>query len=283
MVSDGSTAYAGIVSSFPRDDLGVWSVKKLSDGSESPVPFQSMFPRKLYVPTPKPDQEVPEPELEVGDGALCCRFVAPADGKGAAEGGRWTVSITGSLGGSAAAADEEEDDNTPDRVPAVLLLPEAPALAERKASLPPFGEGGDRVARASGVIGELGLSVAKLKHEPCVASGDKTSNQVHHDVLPVDGHIVVTLLVKGQKKKELIMVVKKATTKLNLKEFGKVVGVVGGAVRMADAKALDANLGITTDFVSPLALVNTLDAGIAMHKVSFTRNPHHSLIPRDGV
>ena len=54
------------------------------------------------------------------------------------------------------------------------------------------------------------------------------------------------------------MVVKKPSTKLNLKEFGKVVGVVGGGVRMADAKALEANLGVATDFVSPLALVNTL-------------------------
>jgi hypothetical protein len=85
-------------------------------------------------------------------------------------------------------------DDTPDRVPAVLLLPESPILAERKASLPPFGEGGDRVARANGVIGELGLSMAKLKHEPCVAAGDKTSNQIHHEVLPVDGHIVVVTL-----------------------------------------------------------------------------------------
>jgi hypothetical protein len=78
-----------------------------------------------------------------------------------------------------------------------------------------------------------------------------------------------TLLVKGQKKKELIMVVKKPSTKLNLKEFGKVVGVVGGAVRMADATALEANLGVATDFVSPLALVNAMDAGIVMHKVVF--------------
>jgi Ala-tRNA(Pro) deacylase len=229
-VADGTSAYAGTVKGCPGDQLGLWSVQKLADDSTVDVPYQSIYPRKLFVPMPA---AAPEPE-------------APATEE-------------------AEQQVEEEEEET--RVPGLLVLPGSPQVAERKAALPPFGDGGDRVARCSGVIGELGLKVAKTKHKACIKTEEKTSNQVHHEVLPVPGHIVVTLLVKGQKKKELIMIVKKPSTKLNLKEFGKAAGVVGNAVRMADAKALDANLGVATDFVSPLALVNTLDAGVVLHKV----------------
>lgn len=229
-VTDGSSAYAGIVKGCPGDQLGLWTVQKLADNSKADVTYQSMYPRKLFVPTPAP---VPEPEVPATDDAQ----------------------------------QQEEEDEEETRVPGLLVLPDSPQVADRKAALPPFGDGGDRVARCSGVVAELGLKVAKASHKACVKTEEKTSNQVHHEVLPVPGHIVVTLLVKGQKKKELIMLVKKPSTKLDLKQFGKVVGVAGNAVRLADAKALDANIGVATDFVSPLALVNTLDAGIVLHKV----------------
>lgn len=229
-VADGNSAYAGKVKGCPGDQLGLWSVQKLSDDSLVDVSYQSMYPRKLFVPTPAP---VPDPET------FAEQVAEPEE-------------------------EEAEDEN---RVPGLLVLPESPQVADRKAALPPFGDGGDRVARCSGVIGELGLKVAKAKHKACAKTQEKTSNEVHHEVLPVPGHIVVTLLVKGQKKKELILLVKKPATKLNLKEFGKAVGVAGNAVRMADSKALDANLGVATDFVSPLALVNSLDAGVVLHKV----------------
>ena len=73
------------------------------------------------------------------------------------------------------------------------------------------------------------------------------------------------------RKKELILLVKKPSTKLNLKDFGKSaeVSVVGKAVRMADPKALAASLGLAPDFVSPLALVNALDGGTVLHRVIF--------------
>ena len=229
-VTDGSSAYAGIVKACPGDQLGLWTVQKLADNSKAGVPYQSIYPRKLFVPTPAP---VPEPEVPATDDAQ----------------------------------QQEEEAEEETRVPGLLVLPDSPQVADRKAALPPFGDGGDRVARCSGVVAELGLKVAKASHKACVKTEEKTSNQVHHEVLPVPGHIVVTLLVKGQKKKEVIMIVKKPSTKFDLKEFGKVVGVAGNAVRLADAKALDANIGVTTDFVSPLALVNTLDAGIVLHKV----------------
>lgn len=81
------------------------------------------------------------------------------------------------------------------------------------------------------------------------ASDGKTSNEHHHEVLSANGHIVVTLFLKGAKKKELVMLVKKPSTKLNLKDFGQYLGVVGGAMRFADSKALDASLGMAADFV----------------------------------
>ena len=258
--ADGATAWAGVVKSAPGDELGVWGVQRLSDESMQAVGWQSMWPRRVFTPL------VAEPEAS---GPLGVKLIPPADGKGAAEGGRWTVRIQGK--GAALAEPEEEEEAPPDRVPAKLVLPESPQLAGTQPAVPPFGDGGDRVARCADVLSELGLAYEPRKHEPCVASEGKTSNQHHHEVLPVDGHIVVTLLLKGQKKKELILLVKKPSTKLNLKDFGKSaeVSVVGKAVRMADPKALAASLGLAPDFVSPLALVNALDGGTVLHRVIF--------------
>jgi hypothetical protein len=243
------------------------------------------------------------PGLEGVPGEIHCKLVAPVDGKSAADGGRWTVRIqAGSSKGQPSArvvctllppaggksaedggkwavrihasiGDGGETDtgsgSTQLVTPSPLVIPDTPRLDSP--APPPFGAE-DPVERAGTVCSELGLSVEKRQHQACVASEGKTSNQHHHEVLSdVDGHIVVTLFLKGQKKKELIMLIKKPASKLNLKAFGRApeVGVVGNAVRMADAKALQASIGMEPDFVSPLSLVNALDKGVVLHKVLF--------------
>jgi hypothetical protein len=60
----------------------------------------------------------------------------------------------------------------------------AAAVLRRAAGAPGLTQRARRAAQADGV--------------------KRTSNEHHHEVLPVDGHIVVSLFLKGSKKKELV-------------------------------------------------------------------------------
>ena len=154
-------------------------------------------------------------------GGLACKLIAPLGGESAAQGGQWTVKIgavgvgagadggvgvgTGVIGGGSPPA--------PPKQP--LIIPSEPKLAAP--ALPPFGADQGPVKRCQTVLEELGINIQIEKHAACVASEGQTSNQHHHQVLTAKGHIVVTLFLKGAKKKELLMLVKKASTKLDLK------------------------------------------------------------------
>ena len=130
-----------------------------------------------------------------------------------------------------------------------------------------------------------GLSIGKaapVPHAPCVKTEREgavvSSNEVHHEALaaaigyaagtypPVGGggHVPVSLFLKGKKKKELILVVKKAASAFDMAKFGKSLGISGG-LRFADAKQMEASLGVAQDFVSPLTLVK--DAGCVVDVV----------------
>jgi Ala-tRNA(Pro) deacylase len=148
----------------------------------------------------------------------------------------------------------------------------APApVPAAKAGAKGFTLAGDGpVAQCKNLLATLGLACKQVSHVAVVATeGGMSSNENHHEVLkeeigytsgtypPTDakGHVVVSLFLKGKKKKELILVVKKPATAFNMTEFGKKYGIAGG-LRFAAADQMMKSLGVVQDFVSPLALVN---------------------------
>jgi hypothetical protein len=114
---------------------------------------------------------------------------------------------------------------------------------------------------------------AEHAHAACAPGGEKSSNEVHHEALQAagalqctvgsyppalgscNGHVVVTLFLKGKKKKELLMVVKRPESACGMAKLAGKLSVAGGA-RFASAGQLMESLGVVQDFVSPLTLAN---------------------------
>jgi hypothetical protein len=87
--------------------------------------------------------------------------VAPLDGKGAAQGGKWNVRIEG--GGVVAAA--------PAFQASPLVIPLEPTLCSPDTS--PFAADAGPVARATTVMGELGIKARVQKHQACVVCSQR--------------------------------------------------------------------------------------------------------------
>merc|ERR1712146_870558 len=122
----------------------------------------------------------------------------------------------------------------------------------------------DAVARCDSLLRVCRLRVEKLEHIPVVASEGQTSNEHHRLVLQdrAEGHIVVSLFLKGKKKKSLCLVVRKPTTKPDMKTMGVKLAEAGlpdKEYRLADEDSMLECLGVGRDFASPLALVDDVN------------------------
>eukprot|EP00927_Polykrikos_kofoidii_P016970 TRINITY_DN17705_c0_g1_i1.p1 TRINITY_DN17705_c0_g1~~TRINITY_DN17705_c0_g1_i1.p1 ORF type:complete len:488 (-),score=77.75 TRINITY_DN17705_c0_g1_i1:232-1695(-) len=127
----------------------------------------------------------------------------------------------------------------------------------------------DPVERCDHLCQLCNLEVKKISHEPVVASDGQTSNEHHHVVLSgrATGHIVVSLFLKGKKKKTLCLIVRKPSTKPDLKALGSKLaawGLPDKEFRLADEESMVASLGVGRDFASPLALVDDLVGSVAL-------------------
>jgi len=120
--------------------------------------------------------------------------------------------------------------------------------------------GADVVETCSKLFELCSLQVEKIPHIPVVPSEGQTSNEHHHVVLKdhPEGHIVVSLFMSGKKKKSKCLVVKKPTTRPDLKALGTKLAAAGlpdKEYRLADEGSMLEVLGVGKDFASPLALV----------------------------
>merc|ERR1712012_123258 len=118
----------------------------------------------------------------------------------------------------------------------------------------------DAVERCSNLCNLCNLQVERVSHIPVVASEGQTSNEHHHVVLKdqPEGHIVVSLFLAGKKKKSKCLVVKKPSTRPDLKSLGAKLASAGlpdKEFRLADQELMMDVLGVGKDFASPLALV----------------------------
>lgn len=135
---------------------------------------------------------------------------------------------------------------------------------------------GDAVVGCAGVLKELGCAHDVVQHGACVKTeGGMSSNEHHHEMLkenigytsgtypPQDssGHVAVSLFLKGKKKGELVLVVKRPATQFDMGKFGKSQGISGG-LRFGSADQLMKSLGVVQDFVSPLCLVTDNDCTV---------------------
>ncbi|MDO4487239.1 MAG: prolyl-tRNA synthetase associated domain-containing protein [Bacillota bacterium] len=107
-------------------------------------------------------------------------------------------------------------------------------------------------------LNELGIEFEMVEHEPAF-----TTEQADKFIEGIEGVRTKTMFLTDKKKKAWFLVIMDDDKRLDMKEFGEIVGAKG--IKMTSEESLMEKLMLKPGMVSPFGLLNNIDHDVQIY------------------